>query len=305
MRIVFMGTPEFAVPALEALASAYGVCAVYTRPDAVSGRGKKLRPSPVKERALSLGLEVLAPATLRDAAAIQELAALDPDMVVVAAYGVILPAEVLAIPRYGCINIHGSLLPRWRGAAPIQRAILAGDEQTGVTIMRMEEGLDTGDFCASITVEIAEKNTEELTQELAAAGAQLLLKVLPSIVDGSAVWQVQDEAGATYADRIFKQDVMLSPQETAHQNHLYVRASNAAAPAKVCICDKAATVLAAHEADSGLSAGEVAFESGQVLLGCVQGTLVVDRIKPDGKNAMDGSAWMTGLRDAPRTWGRL
>ena len=178
MRIVFMGTPAFAADILEEVAQQQDVVAVYTRPDAISGRGNKLEPSPVKATALKLGLPVYTPPTLRTEAVQQELAAFEPDVIVVAAYGAILPKEVLDIPRLGCFNVHASLLPRWRGAAPIERALLAGDEEVGVCIMAMEEGLDTGDYCISRSIEVRNQSAEALTAELAELGAQALLVAL-------------------------------------------------------------------------------------------------------------------------------
>lgn len=168
MRVVFMGTPRFAAEILDELAEFHEIAAVYTRPDAVRGRGKALVPSPVKEVAERRGLPVRTPRTLRDAAVLSELAAFAPDVICVAAYGAILPKEVLDLPPFGCLNVHGSLLPRWRGAAPIERAILAGDEEIGVCIMAMEEGLDTGDYCVCRSLPAGSRTAAELTEELAA-----------------------------------------------------------------------------------------------------------------------------------------
>jgi methionyl-tRNA formyltransferase len=179
MRIAFMGTPNFAVPTLDALAAAgHEIVAVYTQPPRPAGRGKALAPSPVQKRAEALGLAVRHPATLRDAGEQAALAALDLDVAVVAAYGLILPMPILEAPRLGCLNVHGSLLPRWRGAAPVQRAILAGDVETGVTIMQMEKGLDTGPMRLKGHARIDSKTAGALTDELAALGAQLMVRVL-------------------------------------------------------------------------------------------------------------------------------
>jgi methionyl-tRNA formyltransferase len=179
MRVIFMGTPEFAVPSLDALIRArHQVIAVYTQPPRRAGRGKALTPSPVHLRAESLGIDVMTPETLRDTDEQARFSALSADVAVVAAYGLILPRAILGAPRLGCINVHASLLPRWRGAAPIQRAILAGDLKTGVTIMQMEAGLDTGPMLATIETEIDRKTAGELTAELALLGADLLVQVL-------------------------------------------------------------------------------------------------------------------------------
>ena len=201
MRVVFMGTPSFAVPSLKALAAAFDVVLVVTRPDAVRSRGKKLEPSPVKMAALELGLPVLE--TSRMTPEVQdELRAQQADVFCVAAFGCILPTEVLTMAPAGCVNVHASLLPRWRGAAPIQRSILAGDDTTGVSIMRIGEGVDTGDYCAQASCSVAGKTADELTAELASLGGELLARTLPAIVDGTAVWQVQDEALVTHAAKI-------------------------------------------------------------------------------------------------------
>ena len=192
MRVVFMGTPAFAATILDDLAEQHDVAAVYTRPDAVRGRGKRLEPSPVKAAAERRGLRVLTPRTLRDEAAQRELASFAPDVICVAAYGAILPKEVLDIPRFGCLNVHASLLPRWRGAAPIERAILAGVEEAGVCIMRMEEGLDTGAYCVCRTAIVDGKSASELTDELADLGSHALLTALVHVERGAAEWTEQD-----------------------------------------------------------------------------------------------------------------
>src|SRR5687768_6199707 len=179
MRLAFMGTPEFAVPTLDALiAAGHEIAAVYTQPPRPAGRGKALSPSPVQRRAEDSGIKVRAPASLRDPVAQEAFAALDLDAAVVAAYGLILPEPILTAPRRGCLNVHASLLPRWRGAAPIQRAILAGDRTTGVTIMQMEAGLDTGPMLAAIGTPIDRKTAGELTGELAGLGAEAMVEVL-------------------------------------------------------------------------------------------------------------------------------
>lgn len=206
MKIVYMGTPDFAVPALEALCEAgHDIAYVVTQPDSVRDRGKKVKFSPVKEKALELGIEVLQPEKVKtDAGFIQKLREVVPDVIAVAAYGQILPVEVLEIPRLGCINIHGSLLPRFRGAAPIQRAIIEGDEYTGVTIMYMEKGLDTGDMLAKASTTTAGKTGQQLHDELAVMGAKLLVETLPKL--GSIVPEKQNDAESTYAHMISKQE---------------------------------------------------------------------------------------------------
>lgn len=208
MNVVFMGTPKFAVPTLEALAQAgHEISGVITQPDAMRDRGKKLQPTPVKEKAVELGIPVYQPAKIKNneefLATLKELA---PDVIVVAAYGKILPAEVLIIPPLGCVNVHASLLPKYRGAGPIQRAILEGEEKTGITIMYMAEGLDTGDMLSKAETSIEKKTAEELTEELALMGGKLLVETLPLLESGEIQGEVQDDSLATYAPMISKKD---------------------------------------------------------------------------------------------------
>ncbi|MCC8995173.1 MAG: methionyl-tRNA formyltransferase [Candidatus Contendobacter sp.] len=210
-RLIFAGSPEFAVPALHALLTAgHRPVAVYTQPDRPAGRGRRMRSSPVKIHALAAGIPVYQPATLRDPAAQAELAALEPDLLIVAAYGLILPPAVLAIPRLGCVNIHASLLPRWRGAAPIQRAILAGDAKTGVCLMQMEAGLDTGPVYVRAAIPIERSTTGgELHDRLAALGAATLQAALSDLLAGRLTPEPQDDAGATYAAKLDKAEAEL------------------------------------------------------------------------------------------------
>jgi methionyl-tRNA formyltransferase len=226
MRIVFMGTPEFAVPALEALAAAgHDVVAAYSQPPRAGGRrGNALTPSPVHARAEAMGIAVRTPVSLRDPEAQAEFAALGADVAVVAAYGLILPRAVLDAPRLGCLNIHGSLLPRWRGAAPIQRAILAGDAETGVGIMQMEAGLDTGPVRLEGRTPIDGKTAGELTSELAEMGARLMVEVLADIDAYPAVAQAED--GVTYAAKIDKGEARLDFSRSAVEVERQVRAFN-------------------------------------------------------------------------------
>ncbi len=216
MRIIFMGTPDFAVPSLNALvADGHEVVAAYTQPPRRAGRGKSLTPSPVQKRAEALGIEVRHPVSLRNAEENAAFAAIDADVAVVAAFGLILPQAILDAPTYGCINVHASLLPRWRGAAPIHRAILAGDAETGVTIMRMEAGLDTGPMLATIATGVGVKNIGQLTEELATIGAARLIEVL---ADLSAFAPVpQPETGILYAPKIDKSESRLDFVTSASQ----------------------------------------------------------------------------------------
>jgi methionyl-tRNA formyltransferase len=307
VRVVFMGTPEFAVPSLEKLALAHDVLAVYTRPDAVSGRGGDSRPAPVKVAAARLGIPLRQPSGMRDPDVVSELARLEADVVCVAAYGLILPEPVLEGARLGAINVHASLLPRWRGAAPIQRAILAGDDRVGVSIMRMEAGLDTGPYCLQDSVASDRKSAVELTAELADLGAELLVSALPAIADGTATWTEQAEDEATYAAKVTKAEVAPEPGLTAEENLARIRAATPAAPARILIDNKGVTVLeAAADADhSALSAGKLQARPDGIALGTSRGVVLLLRVKPDGKGEMDAAAWVRGARlAADAAWGR-
>lgn len=228
MRIIFAGTPDFALPSLDALAaSRHELPGVLTQPDRPAGRGRRLTPSPVKRRALDLELPVWQPETLKDAALLDELAALAPDAIVVVAYGLLLPRPVLELPRHGCVNVHASLLPRWRGAAPIARAILAGDSETGITIMRMNEGLDTGEILSREVCPIEPEATAgELHDRLAEQGASLLLRTLEDLEAGRAAPVPQDDAAACYARRLDKSEAALDWNLPAAQLARAVRAFN-------------------------------------------------------------------------------
>lgn len=298
MRVIFMGTPEFAVPSLRALvAQHHEVIAVYTRPDAVSSRGSRLRPSAVKTAALEIGLPVVEQRTLRGAEAVRAVEALCADLIVVAAYGLILPREVLAAARLGAINVHASLLPRWRGAAPVQRAILAGDEITGVSIMRMEEGLDTGPYCAQAPLALDALTAPQATDALATLGADALVGALPAIADGSAQWTAQDETRVTYAEKLTKADVTVSPLMLAADVVLRVRASGPTAASKASIAHRGVTLLDARRCDAALAPGAVAYTKRSLVLGASDGAVEVLRIKPDGKGEMDAAAWARGVQD--------
>lgn len=224
MKIVYMGTPDFAVPSLEALACAgHDVACVVTQPDSVRDRGKKVKFSPVKEKALELGIPVLQPAKIRgDAEFLQRMRELAPDVIVMAAYGQILPKEILELPKKGCLNVHGSLLPRFRGAAPIQRAIAEGDEETGITIMYMEEGLDTGDMLAKAKTSIERKNGQELHDELAQMGAELLTETLEKLDSLKRV--KQDDKLSTYAKMLSKKEGHLDFSQPAEKLERIIRA---------------------------------------------------------------------------------
>lgn len=227
-RLIFAGTPDFAVPSLRALIEAgYPVVAVYTQPDRPAGRGRQLRASPLKVRAQAAGIPVRQPTTLRDPAVQAELAAWQADLLIVAAYGLILPPEVLAIPRLGCLNVHASLLPRWRGAAPIHRALLAGDAETGISLMRMEAGLDTGPVFIRAAFPIERGMTGgELHDALAMLGGLTLRAALPEVLADRLTAQPQDEALATYAAKLSKSDLELDWSRPALELERQVLAFN-------------------------------------------------------------------------------
>jgi methionyl-tRNA formyltransferase len=228
LKILFAGTPEFAASSLAGLLeSEHEVLAVYTQPDRPAGRGRKLTASPVKALALAHGLPVLQPVSLRDEAAQRELAAWHADVLVVVAYGLILPEPVLAAPRLGCINVHASLLPRWRGAAPIQRAILAGDAETGVTIMQMDKGLDTGDMLHIVRCPIESTDTAGMLHDrLAELGAKALLHTLSALAQGDVRAESQNDARACYAEKLQKAEAHIDWQQSAEQLSRTVRAFN-------------------------------------------------------------------------------
>jgi len=307
VRTIFMGTPQFAVPSLQALAANTNVVAVFTRRDAASGRGRSVLPSPVKSTATTLGLNIHQPATLRDEETVSDLAALRPDLIVVVAFGLILPPSVLDIPSLGAINVHASLLPRWRGAAPIQRAILAGDFQTGVSIMRVEEGLDTGPYCSQRALPIGSADASRITERLARLGADLLVESLYSIRDGSAIWVDQDNSAVTYADKIDKDDIAIDPAMSVDKAWRHVRASSPSSPCRVTVAGRGLTIASGEVADTrehdAPVAGVVASAKGGILLGMEDGALFITRLKPDGKAEMAASDWARGARGVDgSTW---
>lgn len=299
MRIVFMGTPEFAVPALVALIEAgHEVVAAYTQPPRPGGRrGKELTPSPVHKEAGLRGIEVRHPVSLKGAEEQAAFAALEADVAIVAAYGLILPQAVLDAPRLGCLNIHASILPRWRGAAPIQRAILAGDPTTGVTIMQMEAGLDTGPMLATLRTVIERKTAGELTSELAEKGAQLLIGTLRDLAVHRPVRQLED--GVTYAKKIDKAEARLDFSQNAQIVERQVRAFMPAPGAFFVLDGERYKVLAAEVTRQNGEPG-VTVDDG-LSIGCGSGTLQVTRIQRAGKPAMDAADLLRGKAIAAGT----
>lgn len=304
MRVVFMGTPRFAVPSLKKLAAAYEVALVVTRPDAVRSRGKKLEPSPVKEASLELGLPVLETNRMTPEV-LDALRACDAEVFCVAAYGCILPDEVLTMAPAGCVNVHASLLPRWRGAAPIQRCILEGDEVTGVSIMRIGHGVDTGAYCAQGSCDVPGKTADELTAELAELGGDLLVEVLPFVVNGTATWVEQDESCVTHAAKIAKAELRLNPDASVLDNVRRVLASSDAAPARCVLAGKPVRMMRAGVADGDapcVATGSFVIAHKRLYLGCADGCFEVTGIKPDGKREMDAAAWAAGQHEQTGTW---
>ncbi len=228
MNLVFAGTPEFAVPSLRTLhAAGHRILAVYTQPDRPAGRGRRVSESPVKQFAIHHGLRVAQPPNFRSEAVVNELRALAPDALIVVAYGLILPAAVLEVPRYGCLNVHASLLPRWRGAAPIQRAIEAGDAETGITIMQMDAGLDTGEILDSAVTAISETDTSQaLHDRLAELGAETLAATVTRLAAGAATRHPQDPGGASYAAKLSKEEARIDWRQPAEALHRKIRAFN-------------------------------------------------------------------------------
>jgi len=285
LNIVFAGTPEFAVASLKALCeSGHEVIAVYTQPDRPAGRGRKLQPSPVKQFALAQGIDVYQPTGLKTAAEIQQLAGLKPDLMVVVAYGVILPQAVLDIPRLGCLNVHASLLPRWRGAAPIQRAIEAGDAETGVTIMQMAAGLDTGPMLLKRVTPINKDDTAtSLHDRLAAIGAEALLAAIDALESGAQA-EPQDEALATYAHKLSKAEAEIDWTTDAGIIARKVRAFNPWPAANTLWQGKRLRILRAEAKDpTGKPPGEVITAgSDGIVIATGSGSLVVHQLQLEG-----------------------
>ena len=293
-RILVAGTPDFALASLEALvAVGYAPCAVLTQPDRPAGRGKQLTASPVKTFAQSQGIPVLQPATLRDDEQVATLADLEPDVMIVAAYGLILPQAVLDVPRAGCLNVHASLLPRWRGAAPIQAAILAGDEQTGVCLMQMEAGLDTGPVFACEPVDIGEReDAGQLHDRLAAAGGQLLVAHLGDILAGRIQARPQDDAMATYAPKIRPADAQLDWRLSAAELERMVRAYDPAPGAWFMAGNERTKCWQAREVAGNAAPGTV-LNAGPdgIVVACGQGALRLESLQRPGKRAVTAAEY--------------
>jgi len=297
-RIVFIGSPEFAVPALKALAASYPLVGVVTQPDRPAGRSGALKPPAVKVASLDLGIPIIQPEKIRTPEAMDHLRAWAPDLIVVAAFGQILRPDLLNLPRLGCINIHGSLLPRWRGAAPVQAAILAGDNETGITIMKMDPGIDTGPLLGQRRVPISsDDSTGTLTEKLSLTGAELLLETLPSYISGSLIPQPQPGAGATYAPILKKEDGHLDFNQPATALERRVRAMNPWPGAFFEWKGISLKVLHVHTSiETNPIPGTRLIVDGYPALGASQGILILDEVQPAGKKPMQGKAFLAGVR---------
>ena len=305
MKIIYMGTPDFAVEALEALASSrHEVTAVFTQPDKPKGRGKAMQFTPVKEVALRENIPVYQPKKVRDPEVIQKIRELAPDVLVVVAFGQIIPQEILDIAPYGCINVHGSLLPKYRGAAPIQWAVIDGEKESGVTIMQMGTGLDTGDMISRIVVPLAKDETGgSLFDKLAQAGAELLVQTLPSIFDGTATREKQPEESPTpYAAMISKKMGLLDFSKNAEELERLVRGLDPWPSAFTFINGKTLKVWKSSvlEKQAQEAPGTViAADKGGIQVACGQKVLVLHEVQLEGKKRMEADAFLRGYQLKP------
>jgi methionyl-tRNA formyltransferase len=294
-----MGSPDFSLPSLRALAKQYEVVGVVTQPDRASGRGRELKSPPVKTLAHELGVPTIQPEKLRAPEAMEQLHAWTPDLIVVAAFGQILKKDVLDLPKHGCINVHASLLPRWRGAAPINAAILAGDEETGVTIMRMDVGLDTGPMLAKKSIRLKPDDTAGSgTRTLSQLGADLLLETLPRWLAGEIQPQVQDDSLSTYAPMMKKEEGQLDFANDVNELERRVRAFN---PWPGAFMDFNGTMLKIHHThveQGNASEGQRLIVQDQPAVGGRGGLLILDEVQPAGKKPMSGKSFLAGAR----TW---
>jgi methionyl-tRNA formyltransferase len=302
LKIIFAGTPEFAAAALRALLEGgFDVAAVLTQPDRPAGRGMQLLPGAVKQLALQRGLTVLQPRTLKDADLQRELAGFAADVMVVAAYGLILPQAVLALPRHGCLNIHASLLPRWRGAAPIQRAILAGDTQTGITIMQMDEGLDTGAMLLKKTCTIeAADNAATLHDKLAALGAVAIVEALRMLQQGALLPVPQEHAAATYAAKLSRAEAQLNWEQSAAYLACAVRAYNPFPVASTMLNGTPIKIWQAAVRDGKGEPGVVlAVEKNAIVVACGAGALSLEVLQRPGARALPVAQFVQGCPIRP------
>ncbi len=295
MRLAFLGTPDFALPALEALLDAgHEIVRVYAQPPRPAGRGQKLRPSPVQALAEARGIPVATPANLRDPALQSGFAALGLDAAVTAAYGLLLPPAILAAPSLGCLNVHASLLPRWRGAAPIQHAILAGDRETGISVMAMDEGLDTGPVFLERRIPIGPETTGgDLHDRLAQLGAEAVVEALAGLAEGTLKPVPQPEAGTTWAPKLSREDSLLDWARPARELERRVRAFAPRPGARFTFRGESIRVEAAAVETGGGPPGRVLDD--RAAIGCGEGVLRLLRLQRPGRAAMDATAFLRGF----------
>lgn len=297
-KVVFMGSPEFSLPSLSALINYYKIVGVVTQPDRPSGRGKVISAPPVKKLAEQLQIPVIQPKRLRDNGVFDQLSSWNPDLIVVAAFGQILRQNVLDLPPFGCINVHGSLLPRWRGAAPIQAAILHGDRISGVTIMKMDAGIDTGELLSqrSIVLE-ANETTETLTSKLAHLGADMLLGTLDDYLNGISIPKRQDSALATYAPQIKKEDGLLDPSKRAIELERQVRAFTPWPGSFLMVEGERIKVISAKvEPAVGMALGQRIILHDYPALVTAEGALLITMLQLAGKKPMSGKDFLLGFK---------
>jgi methionyl-tRNA formyltransferase len=300
IRTVFMGSPDFALPILTGLAEAYNVVGVVTQPDKPAGRGRVITPPPVKDLAKALGIPIIQPYRMKETDAMERLAEWAPQIIVVAAFGQILRQEVLDLPHYGCINVHASLLPRWRGAAPIQAAIVNGDDVTGISIMKMDAGMDTGDVLRQRAIPIGlQDNGGSLSERLSKLGANLLIETLREHLDGKITPQQQDDTKVTYAPKLDKSAGALDFNRPAEHLARLVRAFNPWPGAYTMWHGQMLKIHHAHSlARQSPGCGVFFTEDGYPAVGTREGILVLDVVQPAGKKAMPGNLFLHGAK----TW---
>ena len=297
-KIIFMGSPDFALTTLRGLANMHDVVGVVTQPDRASGRGRELKSPPVKLLAQELSIPIMQPEKLRAPEAMEQLRAWAPDLIVVAAFGQILKKDVLDLPQHGCINVHASLLPRWRGAAPINAAILAGDEETGVTIMKMDVGLDTGPMLAKRSIRLTPDHTVgSVTEVLSQLGADLLLETLPDYLSGKLQPVPQPEEGATYAPMLKKEEGKLDFTNDVNELERRVRAFNPWPGTFMDFDEVTLKVHRAHVEAGEASVGQRLIVQNQPAVGARGGLLILDEVQPAGKKNMSGKAFIAGARN--------
>ena len=300
MKVVFMGTPDFSVPALKNIAAAHQVVAVVTQQDRPKGRGHKMQYSPVKEAAMELNIPIYQPAKVKDSQFVDILKEINPDIIVVIAFGQILSKEILDLPKYGCINVHASLLPKYRGAAPIQWAVIDGEKESGVTTMYMAEGLDTGDIIDAEVIELDAKETGgSLFDKLAATGAQLILKTLDKLEKGTAVRTPQDDSKSTYAGKITKELGKIDFSKTAHQIERFIRGLNPWPSAFTFINGKMLKIWQADVIDetSKEAPGTIIEVSKEhINVATREGILSIKELQLEGKKRMDVASFLNGYK---------